>query len=485
MIVVDQAVEETNTLVRLWIDTRTAMAVKVLQQDGNVITLAGPSVVDGVQRVDMDKYILDETNVAIADVPAISYMKVRARIRPIGLRPTPESLNVPGQSFQGTVENNLIEGIFEIEHRRFDGTGAPSFPVLDPPAGFEEYLGADNVYEADDTVLVEKARKLTAGAADVWEAATRLSRWVTDEISYAIPGGGTARNTYNLRAGECGAHSILLATFCRAVGIPARVVWGCMYTPDRGGAFGQHGWTEVYMGPAGWIPVDATAGETDYVDSGHIRVAELVSLVSRLNAQEFEILDYRLSGGSTNSAEAAERYASFCGTYRRKGSPARYEVKIMDGCLVVNLPSRALLALNDPDDRGRWVCKMTKGLYLTFDRGNEGEITGLVIHERASLRRRDGPETKDRRDVPADLAPYIGRYHHAATGKDFEVIARGPRLALRHPGLDKTFDLEPEADGSWRTSNAPYTALFLVDDGGKVVTLILEEENAFLRTTPG
>ena len=101
VIVVDQAVEETNTLVRLWIDTRTAMAVKVLQQDGNVITLAGPSVVDGVRRVDMDKYILDETNVAIADVPAISYMKVRARIRPIGLRPTPESLNVPGQSFQG------------------------------------------------------------------------------------------------------------------------------------------------------------------------------------------------------------------------------------------------------------------------------------------------------------------------------------------------------------------------------------------------
>ena len=109
---------------------------------------------------------------------------------------------------------------------------------------------------------------------------------------------------------------------------------------------------------------------------------------------------------------------------------------------------------------------------------------GLVIHERASLPRRKRPEAKDR-EIPPDLAPYIGRYHHAATGKDFEVISRGSGLALRHPGLDKTFDLEPEADGSWRTPNAPYTALFVVDDGGKVVTLILEEENTFLRTTPG
>jgi len=142
-------------------------------------------------------------------------------------------------------------------------------------------------------VLIVKALEITAGAKDSWEAACRLSRWVAQNISYAIPGGMTARKTYDLKAGECGAHAMLLAAFCRALGIPARVVWGCMYVPNYGGAFGQHGWNEIYMGQAGWIPVDATASEIDYVDSGHIRIGVYQSPVTALNPRKMEVLDYQ------------------------------------------------------------------------------------------------------------------------------------------------------------------------------------------------
>jgi len=121
-----------------------------------------------------------------------------------------------------------------------------------------------------------------------------LNKWVAKNIGYAIPGGITARTTYDIRAGDCGAHSQLLAAFCRAAGIPARVVWGCMYVPNYGGAFGQHGWNEVYMGNAGWVPVDATALEHDYVDSGHIRIGVMQSKTTSVNLKEMEILDYRL-----------------------------------------------------------------------------------------------------------------------------------------------------------------------------------------------
>ena len=66
-----------------------------------------------------------------------------------------------------------------------------------------------------------------------------------------------------------------------------------MYTPIHGGSFGQHAWNEIYMGgKAGWIPVDSTAGEIDYVDSGHIRFGELVSF----NPVKMEVLDYRAGG---------------------------------------------------------------------------------------------------------------------------------------------------------------------------------------------
>jgi len=39
------------------------------------------------------------------------------------------------------------------------------------------------------------------------------------------------------------------------------------------------------MGEAGWVPLDTTASETNYVDSGHIRIGIVQSLTTSLNAQ--------------------------------------------------------------------------------------------------------------------------------------------------------------------------------------------------------
>jgi transglutaminase-like putative cysteine protease len=482
-VVVDRSVEATGTRARMWIDTSTAMVVKIRQQDGNVISLADPSVVNKVKRVNMDQYIFDKTDVAIADVSGITYMKVRATIRPIGVQPTPETLNVPGQKFTGTVKDNLIEGVFEIEHKRFDGAGAPAFPIPETAPEMAEYLAADGVYESDDEVLAEKARDITAGATDAWGAATRLAQWVSDEIGYAIPGGGTARNTYDIRAGECGAHSVLLATFCRTVGIPARMVWGCMYTPNNGGSFGQHGWTEVYMGAAGWIPLDATVGEADFVDSGHIRVANFGSLNTQLNAQQFEILDYRVVGGGVESADAArERYAPYVGEYRQKESSTDCEVKVMDGVLVVDIPNQAMLALDDPDEQGRWVCKMARNAYVSFDQPNQGEtgnIEAFTLHEVYSLPRQMDSDTADAH-VPAEFLPYLGRYHMAALAADFTVSWKRAGLALQHPRRNRAFTLERiRAGRAWKTRGGPYTISFVTDQNGNVASMTLDAVNEF------
>ena len=118
---------------------------------------------------------------------------------------------------------------------------------------------------------------------------------MAQHIKGAIPGGVTARGTFDQGAGDCGGHSFLLAAMCRSVGIPARVVWGCMYTPHQGGAFGQHAWNEVYMGPAGWIPLDTTIAEVDYVDSGHIRIGVFGSVATSLNSRSIDVLDYRVA----------------------------------------------------------------------------------------------------------------------------------------------------------------------------------------------
>jgi transglutaminase-like putative cysteine protease len=245
-------------------------------------------------------------NVTIRDVRAISYMKVRVAARPSGLWLTPEMLNVPGQRFTGTVRENVVEGEFEIEHARYDGAHAPPFPPdLGGDASLKRFLGADDYIQAGDPVLAAQAREITDGARDSWDAARRLSAWVAVHIKGAIPGGVTARGTFDQGAGDCGGHSFLLAALCRSVGIPARVVWGCLYTPHQDGAFGQHAWNEVYMGAAGWIPLDTTASEVDYVDSGHLRIGVFGSVATSMNMRSIEILDYRGAGRGNASRHPA------------------------------------------------------------------------------------------------------------------------------------------------------------------------------------
>ncbi|MHC4910905.1 MAG: transglutaminase-like domain-containing protein, partial [Planctomycetota bacterium] len=290
-IIVDTLAQGTGVRSRLWIDVTNGMTVQVEGQLGQRVYLADPSVRKRIELVNRDENILIRTNVTIPNIQRISFMKVEAVLEPTGQWITVEDLNVPGQRFTGTVIENRIEGVFEVEHVHFDGAGAMPYPLpaIDD-ASLRPYLQPSPFVESGDPVLIRKAEELAAGSADAWDAAVRLSRWVADNITYEIPGGGTARRTYDMRAGECGSHSILLATFCRALGIPSRVVWGCMYTPNLGGAFGQHAWTEVFMGDAGWIPVDSTAHEADFVDSGHIRLGEHQSLSIALNAKSMQVL---------------------------------------------------------------------------------------------------------------------------------------------------------------------------------------------------
>jgi len=286
----------TGMRVRRWIDRASGELLKTVQPNGMTITRAEPSVLERIELVNIDQNILTPTDESIPAFRRIRHLRVRAILEPTGLRPTPEGLNIPGQSFEGSVEQNRIEGTFEISHPIYDGRGAPPFPA--DWSGREylaPYLAAEDFIEADDPVLVEAAHGMVEGATDSWDAARGISHWVTDNIHGALPGGMTARRTCDIRNGECGAHSFLTAALCRAVGIPARAVWGCMYLPMNGGCFGQHVWNEVYMGEAGWIPVDTRVQEPDFIDSGHLRIGIFQSRATALNGRSFEILEHSVA----------------------------------------------------------------------------------------------------------------------------------------------------------------------------------------------
>jgi transglutaminase-like putative cysteine protease len=277
----------------LWIDAATGVRLKAIMANQLTMTLTDSAVVDRAGTYDYDKDFFIRTNRHIPEIRSISHMETEVTLGPApGI--SRSDLNCPGQRFAGTVEEGVIDGVFNVSHSRYEGKNAPVFPdrsERDPE--LDQYLRPGIRIESDDPVLSGKAEEITAGSGNRWDAACRIARWVGDNISGLAS--GSARETYDSRKGLCGEKSLLTAAFCRAVGIPARVVWGYMYTLEYGGSFGQHAWNEVYMDSAGWIPLDATIGEYDYVDSGHIRLGILVKPGIRIDEGRIQILDYGTS----------------------------------------------------------------------------------------------------------------------------------------------------------------------------------------------
>lgn len=479
--VIEQQNNKTGLKITYWLSPDYDYFVKT-EVANRKIYLADHTVVDKIKVANMNESILTKTNVLISDIPSITYMKLKAEIEPSGKRLTVNDLNIPGQKFIGTVENNYINGTFEISYERYNGSNAPQFPPVFDDKLLIEYLQPSTAIESDDPVLIAKAKELTEGSNNSWEAATKLSKWVAENISYAIPGGGTAKKTYEIRAGECGSHSFLLAAFCRAVGIPARVVWGAMYAPNYGGGFGQHGWNEIYMGENGWIPVDATAFETDFVDAGHIRIAEFESIASSFNGKKIEIMDYKIADNESEiTTESNERYTPFLGKYKNKESGKIFEVLEKDGSLSVDVPGQMILPFNDADNDGQWYCKLSPRLYLVFNKDENDEISEMVLHEIVTMTKKSNPERIEE-DIPELFKPYLGSYLYAAVNAEFTVSYIDNTLSIYDPLEMENIKLQlPDENGRWPDEYNKNTIYFENDNDGNITTLNIDVANKFGR----
>lgn len=474
-LVLDGINHEIGAKSRHWIDIDAGKMLKTEIPGLQTTRLTDKSVKKKLRRFNRDAHILAEAGIMIQDYQNLSYLKVDAILNPIGNWITPESLNVRGQSFVGTVQNNQVKGTFEISHQRYDGENPPPFPTdynNDPE--LKPYLEFQDFIECDDPVLIKKAKELTAGADDSWEASKRLAKWVAEEIGYAIPGGGSARNTYDLRNGECGAHSRLYTAFCRAVGIPSRVVWGCMYIPSNGGNFGQHAWNEVYMGEAGWIPIDTTAREIDYCDSGHIQLGILNSSHIAYNPQEFEIQDF--TAGSQSYADVADtivpsQYKNYVGKYQ--GPKKVFTVLVQNQKLAVDIPDRMVFELRDPDEQGRWYFVISPDLYITFGENGSQQVTAMTLYNNPQIPKKK-QEDQDLSGIPEELQPYCGVYPIPGQG-EIAVFYRNKSMAIKLPP-DHVFDLEgPDEEGMWKLKNESDRFSFVKDEEGIVRAITIHE----------
>jgi len=172
-------------------------------------------------------------------------------------------------------------------------------PVVVPPAGaaplpaaVAPYLRAEPLIQSDHPALRTAAAEALQGAVAPPVQAERLVRWVWERLAKeGVVGIPSALDVLRNRRGDCNEHTILFVALARAAGLPARILAGLFYLPERE-RFYYHAWAEVWLGER-WVEVDPTFGEVPaslgrvrIIRGGLDRQVELFRVIGRLQAIE-------------------------------------------------------------------------------------------------------------------------------------------------------------------------------------------------------
>ena len=135
------------------------------------------------------------------------------------------------------------------------GTGARQVPVAELPDETLVFTLASRYCHAD--ALSNVAWGLFGGSDPGWSRVQAICDWINTNIRYGIPSNPltSATDVYVAGGGMCRDFAHLAITFCRALNIPARYVFG--YMPDIGvpGPFPPmdfHAWFEAYLDDRWW-----------------------------------------------------------------------------------------------------------------------------------------------------------------------------------------------------------------------------------------
>jgi len=176
-------------------------------------------------------------------------------------------------------------------YRKIDSEKVENFTGTEPQ--YLQFTKEEFPHEVFLDKMIKLSQRIVGDETNPYLKAKMIYNWIADSIKYSYAREySTLHNIseycYDNRYGDCGQESILFITLCRIAGVPARWQSGFFTFPEDEG---MHDWTEIYVKPYGWLPVDT------YMGIFFTSVVEDLSLSERQEMRDFyfgNIDNYRL-----------------------------------------------------------------------------------------------------------------------------------------------------------------------------------------------
>lgn len=226
----------------MWIDDqgrllkgRMPLGITVVRSDRNEIARETKGARDLPDVVEMTAVHLEGT------IPEVDDLRlVRLEIHGV------HDVAIPSDGFRQKLTGS------EIEISR-EQLAAATYSLPNQEQKMGRYLMSSRFIRSDAPEIVRKAREIIGDEKDPVKAAALINAWVYKYLKKVpTPSVPDAYTVLQTGQGDCNEHAVLAASLARAVGLPAQIAVGLIYTQ---GMFYYHAWVTYWDG-AKWFSGD-------------------------------------------------------------------------------------------------------------------------------------------------------------------------------------------------------------------------------------
>jgi len=150
---------------------------------------------------------------------------------------------------------------------------------------------------------------------------------------------------------------------------------------------------------------------------------------------------------------------------------SKFEILMQNGALALRIPGQPLYELNDPDEEGSWVFKLTNLISVTFQENDSKKIESLTLNQITQFQKNTGDHGSDN-STPSGFEKYLGSYTHPSMNMTIGVVIRNEHLAIQLGEKDPALLYNPDNSGKWffKNGKSKYVS-FSFNEDGRVISL--------------